>query len=161
MMEENINDSFLAQINNPTDDINIELSDEEEEEEYDKETDLIDNYVEKDIFQIFHPQTKQINNQELQKLIQIKRNEDNIIIDENHKTIPILTRYEKSKIIGLRAKQINSGSELFVKAPANIIDGITLATMELKEKKIPFIIRRSLPNGKNEYWDIKDLDLME
>ena len=161
MMEENINDSFLAQINNPTDDINIELSDEEEEEEYDKETDLIDNYVEKDIFQIFHPQTKQINNQELQKLIKIKRNEDNIIIDENHKTIPILTRYEKSKIIGLRAKQINSGSELFVKAPANIIDGITLATMELKEKKIPFIIRRPLPNGKNEYWDIKDLDLME
>ena len=61
----------------------------------------------------------------------------------------------------MRAKQINSGSELFVKAPANIIDGITLATMELKEKKIPFIIRRPLPNGKNEYWDIKDLDLME
>ena len=159
-MEENINDSFLTQINNPTDDINIELSDEEEDE-YEKETDLIDNYVEKDIFQIFHPQTKQINNQELQKLIQTKRNEDNIIIDENHKTIPILTRYEKSKIIGLRAKQINSGSELFIKAPANIIDGITLATMELKKKKIPFIIRRPLPNGKNEYWDIKDLEIME
>ena len=159
-MDENINDSFLEQINNPTDDINIELSDDEEDE-YEKETDLIDNYVEKDIFQIFHPQTKQINNQELQKLIQIKRNEDNLINDENHKTIPIMTRYEKSKIIGLRAKQINSGSDLFIKAPANIIDGITLARMELKDKKIPFIIRRPLPNGKNEYWDIKDLEIME
>ena len=161
MMDENINDSFLAQIDNPTNDINVELSDEDDEEDYEKETDLINNYVEKDIFQIFHPQIKQINSQELQKLIKIKKNEDGIINDENHKTIPILTRYEKSKIIGLRAKQINSGSELFIKAPANIIDGIALAKMELKDKKIPFIIRRPLPNGKNEYWDINDLEIME
>jgi len=160
-MAENIDESFLAQIENTDDNINIELSDEEEDDDDEKETDLIENYIEKDIFQIFHPQIKQINNQELQQLIKINKNEDGIINDENHKTIPILTRYEKSKIIGLRATQINSGSELFIKAPANIIDGITLATMELKQKKIPFIIRRPLPNGKNEYWDIKDLDIME
>ena len=63
--------------------------------------------------------------------------------------------------IAAKLKQINSGGELFIKAPANIIDAITLATMELKQKKIPFIIRRPLPNGKNEYWDINDLDIME
>tara|TARA_Y100000389_G_C17406118_1_gene488147 strand:- start:419 stop:901 length:483 start_codon:yes stop_codon:yes gene_type:complete len=160
MMDEDINESFLAQIENPTDNINVELSDEDDDE-YEKDTDLIDNYIEKDVFQIFHPQIKQINNQELQNLIKIKRNEDGIITDENHKTIPILTRYEKSKIIGIRAKQINSGSELFIKASANIIDGITLANMELKEKQIPFIIRRPLPDGTNEYWDIKDLEIME
>ena len=67
-MNEDINESFLAQIENPTDNINIELSDEDDDE-YEKETDLIDNYVEKDVFQIFHPQIKQINNQELQNLI--------------------------------------------------------------------------------------------
>lgn len=162
-MVENIDESFLAQIENtPNDNINIELSDDEEEDEDDeKETDLIENYIEKDIFQIFHPQIKQINNQELQKLLKINKNEDGIINDENHKTMPILTRYEKSKIIGLRATQINSGGELFIKAPANIIDGITLAKMELKQKKIPFIIRRPLPNGTNEYWDINDLEIME
>lgn len=159
-MAENIDESFLAQIENTDDNINIELSDEEDDDD-EKETDLIENYIEKDIFQIFHPQIKQINNQELQQLIKINKNEDGIINDENHKTIPILTRYEKSKIIGLRATQINSGSELFIKVPANIIDGITLATMELKQKKIPFIIRRPLPNGTNEYWDIKDLEIME
>ena len=160
-MAENIDESFLSQIENTDDNINIELSDEEDDDDDEKETDLIENYIEKDIFQIYHPQIKQINNQELQQLIKINKNEDGIIIDENHKTIPILTRYEKSKIIGLRATQINSGSELFIKAPANIIDGIALATMELKQKKIPFIIRRPLPNGTNEYWDIKDLDIME
>jgi DNA-directed RNA polymerase subunit K/omega len=151
-----INDTFLAQLGQTENDYNVELSDEEEEER-----DLIENYVEKDIFQIYHPQIKQINNQELQSLIKINRNEKGLIDDENHKTIPILTRYEKSKIIGLRAKQINGGSDLFINAPANIIDGITLANMELDQKKLPFVIRRPLPNGTNEYWDINDLDIME
>ena len=32
---------------------------------------------------------------------------------------------------------------------------------ELKQKKIPFIIRRPLPNGKSEYWDINDLEILE
>lgn len=122
-----------------------ELDDDDNDEEEDEIDDKIGNYVEKDIFQKYHPTIKQINNQELQMLIKIKRNEDGLIEDENHRTIPILTRYEKSKIIGLRAKQINAGSELFIDAPANIIDGITLAEIELKEKKIPFIIRRPLP----------------
>jgi len=157
-MENTVSENFLLQqLQDTSDDVNIELSDESDDEE----TDIIENYVERDIFQIYHPQIKQINNQELQSLIKIKRNEDGLIYDEKHKTIPILTRYEKSKIIGLRAKQINSGGDLFIKAPANIIDGITLAKMELKKKKIPFIIRRPLPNGKNEYWDINDLDIME
>ena len=159
-MEKVTEEDFLAGFENPDNEINVELSDDDSSED-EKDVDLIDNYVEKDVFQIFHPQIKQINNQELQQLIKIKRNENGIINDENHTTIPIMTRYEKSKIIGLRAKQINSGGELFIKAPANIIDGITLATMELKEKKIPFVIRRPLPNGKNEYWDINDLDIME
>lgn len=157
-MENTVSENFLLQqLQDTSDDVNIELSDESDDEE----TDIIENYVERDIFQIYHPQIKQINNQELQSLIKIKRNEDGLIYDEKHKTIPILTRYEKSKIIGLRAKQINSGGDLFIKAPSNIIDGITLAKMELKQKKIPFIIRRPLPNGKNEYWDINDLDIME
>ena len=131
-MENTVSENFLLQqLQDTSDDVNIELSDESDDEE----TDVIENYVERDIFQIYHPQIKQINNQELQSLIKIKRNEDGLIYDEKHKTIPILTRYEKSKIIGLRAKQINSGGDLFIKAPANIIDGITLAKMELKQKK--------------------------
>jgi DNA-directed RNA polymerases I, II, and III subunit RPABC2 len=154
-----IDENFLLQLEEPNEDVNIELSDESDDEY--KEQDIIENYIEKDIFQIYHPQIKQINNQELQHLIKITRNEDGLINDENHKTIPILTRYEKSKIIGLRAKQINSGSELFIKASSNIIDGITLATMELKQKKIPFIIRRPLPDGTNEYWNINDLSIIE
>ena len=41
----------------------------------------------------------------------------------------------------------------------NIIDGYLIAEMELKEKKLPFIIRRPLPNQTFEYWKIKDLEI--
>ena len=32
--------------------------------------------------------------------------------------------------------------------------------MELKEKKIPFIIQRPLPNGNAEYWALEDLEIL-
>ena len=41
-----------------------------------------------------------------------------------------------------------------------MIDGLTIAEEELKQKKIPFIIRRPLPNGASEYWKVKDLEML-
>ena len=93
-------------------------------------------------------------------MTKIYRNENGIISDELHKTSPILTRFEKARIIGLRAKQINMGASPFIEIPDDIIDGLTIAEMELKEKKIPFIIRRPMPNGGSEYWNLKDLILL-
>ena len=71
-----------------------------------------------------------------------------------------MTRYEKTKILGLRAKQINDGSPLFIKISNDIIDGHVIAKMELDQNKIPFIIRRPLPNGQSEYWNVKDLEVI-
>ena len=45
--------------------------------------------------------------------------------------------------------------------PNNIIDGVIIAEMELKEKKIPFIIRRPIPNGGSEYWKVEDLEVLD
>ena len=91
-------------------------------------------------------------------MTKVTRDSDGIIIDDLHKTIPYLTKYEKSRVLGQRAKQINSGATPFVKVPEKVIDGYIIADLELKEKKIPFIIRRPLPNGGSEYWSLKDLD---
>jgi DNA-directed RNA polymerase I, II, and III subunit RPABC2 len=96
---------------------------------------------------------------EIEELAKTTRDKNNIIIDNNHKTIPILTKYEKTRILGQRAKQINNGSKPYINIPEDIIDGYLIAEVELKEKKIPFIIRRPLPNGKFEYWKIKDLEI--
>ena len=85
---------------------------------------------------------------------------DNIIIDPLHKTIPILTKYERARILGQRAKQIESGAKPLVKVPDNIIDGYLIAELELREKKIPFVIKRPLPDGSCEYWNVKDLEVI-
>ena len=135
----------------------IELSSDEEDDEIVK----IENNIEYNILDKYHPEIKQLNNNELNSKIIIKRNKEGIVDDSNHTTIPIMTRYERAKIIGFRATQINSGADILIDIPDNIIDGITIAKMELQQKKIPFIVRRPLPNGKSEYWNINDLEILE
>ena len=71
-----------------------------------------------------------------------------------------MTKYEKARILGQRAKQIETGSRPYVKVPENIVDGYIIAELELKEKKIPFIIRRPIPGGAFEYWNLKDLEFI-
>ena len=132
-------------------------TDEEEEEDYlqkfDKE--IRENYI---LSQ--HPESLIHNYDEIYNLAKVQRNKENIIVDNLHKTIPILTKYEKTKILGLRAKQLNNGAVPFVKLSTNIIDGYLIALKELEQKKIPFIIRRPLPNGASEYWHLQDLEII-
>jgi len=136
-----------------------EISSEEDsdDEEYNENMRKLENDINKDYLYSYHPETKHINYKELLTLSNVTRNKKGIIIDPLHTTIPILTRYEKAKILGLRAKQINHGAKPFVELTKDIIDGHTIAFMELTQNKIPFIIRRPMPNGGSEYWKINDL----
>ena len=106
----------------------------------------------------FHPESAIHNYDEILAMTKVVRDKNGIIIDDLHKTIPYLTKYEKARILGQRAKQINSGATVFVKVPEKIIDGYLIAELELQEKRVPFIIRRPMPNGGSEYWSIKDLE---
>jgi DNA-directed RNA polymerase I, II, and III subunit RPABC2 len=105
-----------------------------------------------------HPESAVQNYDEILAMSKVVRNKNGIIIDDLHKTIPYLTKYEKARVLGLRAKQINSGASVFISVPEKVIDGYLIAELELQEKRIPFIIRRPLPNGGSEYWSIKDLE---
>ena len=106
----------------------------------------------------YHPESVLQNYDEILSMTKVIRNSDGIIIDNLHRTIPYLTKYEKARILGQRAKQINSGAYPFIKVPENVIDGYIIAELELKQKRIPFIIRRPLPNGGSEYWRVQDLE---
>ena len=108
----------------------------------------------------FHPECTINNYDEINTLTRVIRDKNNNVVDEIHKTIPFLTKYERTRIIGQRAKQINSGAKAFVKVPENVIDGYLIAELELTQKRIPFIIRRPLPGGGCEYWNLKDLEIV-
>lgn len=106
----------------------------------------------------FHPECITQNYDEILSMIKVIRDKNGMVVDDLHQTVPFLTKYERARILGQRAKQINSGAIPFIKVPENIIDGYIIAEMELKEKRIPFIIRRPLPNGGSEYWSLRDLE---
>lgn len=125
-----------------------------EEEEFNKLTNYETNLA------LYHPELNQISTEELNTLLKVVKNEEGIIIDPLHKTIPILTKYEKTRILGLRVKQLDNGSKPMIKVDANLIDNYLIAEKELNEKVLPFIVRRPLPDGKSEYWRLKDLELL-
>lgn len=78
-------------------------------------------------------------------------------VDTNHKTYPFLTQYERTKIIGMRANQISKGSVPFIAVPKYVTDVREIARLELDQKRLPYIIKRPLPNGTYEYWRLADL----
>ena len=138
----------------------VEDTDESSDDEDDFNYRNLEQDIDSNILKFYHPETENINYKELLTLSSITRNKKGEIIDPFHKTVPFLTQYEKAKILGQRAKQINHGSTPFVEVPSNIIDGHTIALMELNQQKIPFIIRRPMPNGTSEYWKVKDLKVI-
>lgn len=140
-------------------DLDDDDDDEEEEEGYLKK---FDKELRKNYLVDFHPEILSHNNIEIQTLSEVIRDpKSGIIIDDLHKTIPFMTKYEKTRILGIRAKQIDSGSKPFIRnSNPTLIDGYAIAQKELENKLIPFIIRRPLPNGGSEFWKIKDLQMI-
>lgn len=78
----------------------------------------------------------------------------------NHKTYPFLTIYEKTKIIGLRSNQLSQGAKPYIAVPEHVTSVREIARMELEQKRLPFIIKRPLPNGQYEYWRLADLMIL-
>lgn len=68
----------------------------------------------------------------------------------------VMTKFEKARILGLRAQQIDMNAQIMVD-PKGEDDSLRLALMELRERKIPFIIRRTLPDGTFQDVSINDL----
>lgn len=149
-----------------TEEAEMLVSDDEEEEELssdDEDNEVfqkLDNDINKDVLMSHHPESQFSSYNEILALCKIVRDKGGKIIDPLHTTVPFLTKYEMARVLGVRAKQINNGADPFITIPNNIIEGAIIAEMELKEKKLPFIIRRPLPNGSSEYWKIEDLEVL-
>ena len=132
-------------------------SDEEDETNY---LQKFDSKMRENFIADHHPEARTHNYEEVKALSRVSRDGRGIIIDPLHKTIPFLTKYEMTRIVGQRAKQLDSGAKAFVKVPINVVDGYQIALLELEQKKLPFIIKRPYPNGGVEYWNVSDLEVL-
>lgn len=78
------------------------------------------------------------------------------VAKENRVTTKYMTKYERARILGTRALQISYGAAVMVD-PKGETDPLLIARQELKQRKIPIVVRRYLPDQSFEDWNIDDL----
>lgn len=74
-------------------------------------------------------------------------------------TKPVMTKYERVRIISDRTKQLSLGAKPMIKGVENM-DPKEVAKLELKKKVMPLIIIRPLPSGKKEKWKVTELEVV-
>ena len=142
--------------NETEDELLNELENEDEDVSYQK----LEDYVVSSDLERMHPEINSINFEEIAALTKVVRDKHGRIIDPLHTTAPFMTKYEKARIIGTRAEQLERGAVPMIEIEPHMINGRTIALMEFEQKKIPFIIARPLPNKAIEYWRVEDLECL-
>jgi DNA-directed RNA polymerase subunit K/omega len=77
--------------------------------------------------------------------------------DPYHQSQPFLTQFEKTKVLGFRTNQLAQGARAFVTVPEHVTSVLEIARLELEQRRLPFIIKRPMPDGSFEYWRLSDL----
>ncbi|KMZ65003.1 DNA-directed RNA polymerase [Zostera marina] len=77
-------------------------------------------------------------------------------VQKERKTSKYMTKYERARILGTRAVQISMNAPVMVEL-AGETDPLEIAMKELRQRKIPFTIRRYLPDGSYEDWGVDEL----
>jgi len=86
--------------------------------------------------------------------------DENVYVSNNDRiTKPVLTKYERVRVLGERARQLSLGAKPMIKGLINA-EPKDVARLELKLKVIPLIIIRTLPTGKKERWRVSELEIM-
>lgn len=71
-------------------------------------------------------------------------------------TTRYLTKYERARILGTRALQLSMNAPPMVELEGET-DPLQIAMKELRERKIPLVIRRFLPDNSFEDWSLDEL----
>ncbi|XP_054257160.1 DNA-directed RNA polymerases I, II, and III subunit RPABC2-like [Macrosteles quadrilineatus] len=78
----------------------------------------------------------------------------------NRITTKYMTKYERARVLGTRALQIAMCAPVMVELEGET-DPLQIAMKELKQRKIPIIIRRYLPDNSFEDWGIDELIIID
>jgi len=92
-------------------------------------------------------------------LEEIFGDEDIHIIKNDRLTKPILTKYEKVRLLSVRIKQLAQGAKPLIKDYSGL-SSKEIALEELKNKIIPLIIERPIPNVGIEKWKLSELEIL-
>ena len=147
----------------------IEVEDdiiEDDENEYNDEEDNNDDEEEvDDINDEYIDNNEEVNKEEIDidfdddDIIKHNFNNDNeeYLKGTDRISRKLMTKYEMVRILGERTKQLRMGAKPLIKNYKEI-DYDRIAEEELINNMIPYKIKRPLPNGKYEIWDLNELD---
>jgi DNA-directed RNA polymerase subunit K/omega len=68
-----------------------------------------------------------------------------------------MSKYEYTKVLGMRAQQITMGSKPLITVTNDMNSAIEVAEEELRQRKTPYIIARKINNTKTDFWKIEDM----
>jgi len=80
-----------------------------------------------------------------------------LVVHKERIATKFLTKYERARVLGARALQISKNAPLMVDIEPGEWDPLKIAEKELLSRKIPFIIRRYMPDGSFEDWKLDEL----
>jgi DNA-directed RNA polymerases I, II, and III subunit RPABC2 len=85
-------------------------------------------------------------------------------IQKPRTTQPFFTKYEYTALLAMRAQQVAEGAK-----PLVSLEGLktsdpmfvwNVAKRELEQRKLPFLVRRQMPNGTSEFWSAQEMELV-
>lgn len=165
--EDIINDEVDDEEEDSEEEIETNYDDEEEEENnednYDEESSIDDNEsINLDTNDDLDENTSEINLSNMSNILYTNKLLNNIDsknvkekLNMSKKTLPLITKFEFSKIKSIRVTQLSNNSNPFIETDLDDIEKI--ADEEIKQMKLPFIIKRNLPNGNYELWKLSEL----
>jgi DNA-directed RNA polymerase I, II, and III subunit RPABC2 len=78
-------------------------------------------------------------------------------------TLPYFTKYEYTALLACRKQHLAEGAVAviplteFSTNDPKFLDKV--AEREILERKLPYLVRRKLPDGTTEYWPVAELEL--
>jgi DNA-directed RNA polymerase I, II, and III subunit RPABC2 len=151
-------DEVSSQVSNANQD-NQDLV--EDQEEIEESSDEVDGYLETE-----NESEQELHDGEVKDELECDYDEERVdeqhtksrVAKEDRITRPVLTKYEKVRVLGIRAKQISVGAKVYIKGVGNKTP-YEIAELELANGLIPFLIKRPLPDDTYEIWKISELEV--
>jgi DNA-directed RNA polymerases I, II, and III subunit RPABC2 len=152
-LEEEVEEEEEENIDNLDDDIEKEEErDEEEDDEPADDDEDMSEYFETNIIPAYDDKDTKSFLSTIEEITNTTT--------KNRRTLAILSKYEKAKIIGIRAQQISMGSHIYLDDVHTLSNPLDIAKEELRQKRTPLIVRRVMLGKKgsiHEDWRVEEL----
>uniref|UniRef100_A0A1I7ZVM5 RPB6 homolog n=1 Tax=Steinernema glaseri TaxID=37863 RepID=A0A1I7ZVM5_9BILA len=128
-------------------------------DEYDNDVSFMD-FDEDEFEDVQQMDEQELEEEEAGERVKLVKTEEKVVPSTERISTPYMTKYERARILGTRALHIALGAPVMVELEGET-DPLEIARKELKDHKIPLVIRRYMPDGSFEDWGVDELHITD